>query len=456
MVKRVVRKVVRTTGQRRRAALLVGSVLPLVAVGAALGAARFDSSFGVRGTVFTRTGAAGPDWPINALVRDGKGRLVAVGGANDRFVVARYRPNGRLDKSFGGGDGLAYIGDWAPEDPERQLAAATAVALQRDGKIVVVGFHTIITHAGPTGKRMCWALTRLKPGGGLDTSFGNEGRSLACTKGRDPFAVLIQGGKIIVAGQAPRNTDPANKNVGQVAGRIARFSRDGSIDKSFGARGTGVVSFVSAAGTSSGVLDLALLPSGNILASGYFGWQFMLARLHPNGQLDTSFGRKGRAVTDVDGRRDCPCDIGWGMTRDRRGRIVVTGFVEAPNPRDYIALVRYRQDGSLDRSFGREGIVRTKIGDYAHSRHVAIQNDGRIVVVGASGSPKSSRFTVIRYKPCGKLDRSFFGDGVLARRVGKNSNARDVLIDRAGRLVAAGGAIIGGKKGFLLTRYLPG
>jgi uncharacterized delta-60 repeat protein len=199
-----------------------------------------------------------------------------------------------------------------------------------------------------------------------------------------------------------------------------------------------------------------VLRSGKILVSGYNRLHFMLARVTRRGRLDPKFGRRGKVITDVTRRRGCGTSIGWGMTRDRRGRILVTGYVQPPNPKTFVVLVRHLPDGDLDRTFGRRGIARTRLGSFALARQAAIQRNGRIVVAAVSGAPQDPRFTVLRYRRRGRLDRSFFRRGVLRRSFGGAASARDVIVDGRGRPVIAGGYARGSVRGFVLMRLQPG
>ena len=78
-------------------------------------------------------------------------------------------------------------------------------------------------------------------------------------------------------------------------------------------------------------------------------------------------------------------------------------------------LVRFNADGSLDQAFGNNGSVRTSFGDQtAAARAIALQVDGKIIVVGLSGAGSYSElndFTLARYNSNGTLDRSFGSAG---------------------------------------------
>jgi uncharacterized delta-60 repeat protein len=128
------------------------------------------------------------------------------------------------------------------------------------------------------------------------------------------------------------------------------------------------------------------------------------------------------------------------------------------------AVARYTTDGKLDPTFGSRGTVVTNLGtanglnsnDHAHA--MALQPDGKIVVVGASdirgrddGSHTLHDFAIARYTANGRLDPSFGSRGTVLTDFGDSfsSNAESVAIQTGGKIVVAGGG--GGY--FALARY---
>jgi uncharacterized delta-60 repeat protein len=415
------------------------------------GPASPDGSFGYRGLVITANGGDAnlPSGPARAIAEDSMGRLVTAGGDTEGFVIARYLEDGQLDESFSG-DGRIDIADFFPREPSPTEAQATEVAVRPDGTIVAVGdWHVRSSSPSRPYSRQCWAIAQVLPDGRLDPAFGDgTGRRIDCGAFAAYALTLQRDGRVLVGGRASRNGP-----LGFSAGVIVRYNRDGSRDKSFGSSGTGAVRFIPPLRENAGVLGLMALPSGKILASGYFRSGFMLSRLNADGSLDRTLGNgehAGRVVTNVS--KNCErCAIGWGLARDSKNRILVTGYAGRQSK---IVLIRYLPSGRLDASFGEGGVVRTRIGSSAISRHVAVQGNGRIVVAARSGQDPTTKYVVVRYMPNGGLDRSFFGDGVLQRAFGDTSGAQDVLVDSSGRLVISGGSVFRGQRRSLLARYL--
>jgi len=359
--------------------------------------------------------------------------LVAAAALSGAAAVlpARAAP-GALDPSFGRGGRVAT-------DFDHGADLAQAVALQKDGKLVVVG--QTYTNNDFSGED--FALARYHPDGTLDASFGVGGRVTTDFPGLAavPSAVVIQpDGKILVAGGA----FPLFTFLGDF--KIVRYNPDGSLDAGFGAGGIVTTSFP---GQGSYAFALALQPDGKIVAAGTdfvdfssedsSDTDFALARYNPDGSPDAGFGAGGQVTTDFDGFND----DALAVLVQPDGRIVAVG--SAKNPLDFydFALARYQPDGRIDTSFGTRGKVRTDFGDQGFDRaeSAVLQPDGRIVAAGFAialqGAPEN--FAVARYTADGALDPSFSGDGLRQVSFGSCCQAaHSVLLQPDGKLVLVG------------------
>lgn len=170
-----------------------------------------------------------------------------------------------------------------------------------------------------------------------------------------------------------------------------------------------------------------------------------------DGALDPSFDGDGRLISDLTDRNDIPSDV----VIDAQGRIVVAAnSSNSPNPP--VALVaRYNADGSLDRSFGGDGVV--TIGWSAEGEGVngvAIDSQGRIVVGGDAEVAGQSDFAVARLLPSGFPDNGFDGDGRQTFESGGELDfGEDIAVDAEDRVLLAGQATEAGEDLLILLRF---
>lgn len=399
-------------------------------------AAMLDPSFGVGGLSLispsARIGSA------HGLTIDSSGRMIVVGRTmdpSDDFYAARLLPDGSLDGSFGAG-GLAETEIGSASYPT--VATANAVAVQQNGKILVAGR---VKRVGDRGRASEIALARFDADGSVDLPFsGGAGSWKRYEQGYTATAIAQgRGGKFLLAGAGRKYSGPAAD-----FGLVSRHDADGTLDPTFNARGRsdepGQVVMAAAPRHSINLRDMILIGRGRILVAGNYGGKFMVARLGRDGRYDRSFGRRGFVTSDVDRIRSCKCGTtAYGMARNSRGKILVAGYSRDPRGgRDYLVVTRFRANGKPDRSFGRGGIAKLRLARGISGYDIAVQRDGRIVVAGQS----DDRLAVVRFTPDGRLDRTFFHNGLYlnaALDATMPPVAHKVLIDGAGRIVVAGG-----------------
>ncbi len=243
-----------------------------------------------------------------------------------RDSVALLKPDGSLDESFQPPeillghrrmDGLgAGVWSWYP------FPRINVVLPQSDGRILVAGGFSRV------GGQPRNTLVRLLANGALDPDFGRE---LAFDG--QVFALVIQpDGRIVVGGSF-------EKINGVRRAFVARLMPNGTVDASFQPKGG------LASSWTVWVEALALQPDGGILVGGAFErvdgvGRLNLARLLPNGTLDTQFKARSGAS---------------GVVRNLRlqadGRILVAGAFDALNGRTSKKLGRLLADGSNDTGF---------------------------------------------------------------------------------------------------------
>jgi uncharacterized delta-60 repeat protein len=380
------------------------------------------AGFGTAGKVITTGAAMGAgDKRGIALQPDGKivtagyrDRLV-LGGSVRELLVMRYLPNGQLDTTFGGGDGMAIYGNG-------NGVAGTAVALQADGKIVVAA------HKNPGGGD--FLLARLSATGALDTSFDGDGWVTTDFEGGSDQAnaVLIQpDGKIVAAGTASIGGD------GDYA--AARYNADGSLDTTFGGDGKASVGMGSTRGGDDAT-DIALQEDGKLVLVGsrfcctaFPDDDFAVARLNADGSLDESFGLGGKSFASFGGD-----EFAYAVAIGLDGKIVVAGDNRGASAN----VARYHPNGVLDESFDGDG--KLSIGSLSGGiRDVAVQPDGKIVLLGYHTSPDEDRkFALYRLNPDSSLDATFFGGGVGFPDIGGDDRGFALALQADGRIIAYG------------------
>ena len=224
-------------------------------------------------------------------------------------------------------------------------------------------------------------------------------------------------------------------------------ARDGVVDTTFG-RGGRVTTRVQ---RFSGARDVALQGHRKTVVAGFSSGggenHFALVRYTAHGRRDFTFGADGDVSTDVRGGG------ARAIAVQPNGRIVAAGHALVGR-HDRFAVVRYNTNGSLDRTFGHEGMVTTAIGSNAEAFGIALQHDGRIVVVGTSHG-RHDKLAIARYRSNGRLDPTFSRDGVLRTAIGSSASASDVAV-RRGKITVAGEATVSGTAQFVVARYLSG
>lgn len=359
------------------------------------------------------------------------GRIVVAGDINtggSDFAVAQFLPNGQLNHGFGGGTGIVATDFFGSYD------RASGVAIQRNRRIVAVG---AVTH----GTTYDIGIARYMPNGNLDSSFASSGKFVFGSSTDDDFAtaVLIQpNGKILVCGY----TGP----VFSEDFLVLRLNSNGTLDTSFGNQGVVQVDF---GGSQDIAVDLALQSDGKIVVAGASHQtstlhDYALLRLTPAGILDASFGNGGKVTTDFG-----DIDEALSVKLQPDGRIVVSGTGAADSTEEDLTMARYLTNGTLDPTFGVNGLVITNITGNDYSPDFAIQRDGSFVVGAVTNY---GDFVVLRYLPDGSIDSTFGSSGIVVTDfAGDLDLVRSVKIQTNGKIVAAGVAGLD----FALARYIP-
>ncbi len=184
----------------------------------------------------------------------------------------------------------------------------------------------------------------------------------------------------------------------------------GDLDTSFNSTGKVTTDILS---SDDGGNAMTIDSSGKILVAGLANngsnYDFALARYNSDGSLDTTFGTGGKVTTGILSSDD----LGYAITIDSNGKILVAGYAYNGSSNYDFALARYNSDGSLDTTFDTDGKVTTAIGSGTDlDNAITIDSNGKILVAGYAFNGSSNfDFALARYNPNGSLDTSFDTDG---------------------------------------------
>ena len=396
---------------------VLASVLLLATSTSSFGApGDLDPSFGEDGIVTT---AIGRSTSAQAVAVQADGCIVVAGSSGDGFThdltVVRYLPDGMLDPVFDA-DGIATTDLGSPTD------VARSVAIQADERILAAGYTQV-------GADLDFALVRYHADGSLDGSFGEDGIVVTQISSQNDFAraVAVQpDGRIVVAGY----TDAGDNDF-----VLARYDEDGALDEAFGDGGIVVTAIGEDADEAYAV---AIQLDGKIVAAGRsFGdnrGKFAVVRYESDGTLDVTFGGDGKVATLVGTSHGHAVSV--AVQGD--GKIVLGG--RAWDSGQGFGLVRYGVDGSLDPTFGGDGMVTTKVSGYASvATGIALLPGGEIVAAGYDLAGNWDDLAVIQYDTAGALDARFGGDGIVATAVGSwGDRAYAIALQADGKVVVAG------------------
>ena len=231
---------------------------------------------------------------------------------------------------------------------------------------------------------------------------------------------------------------------------IARYNIDGTADNTFNNTGKQFTDFGTHHNSGSSV---AIQADGKIVIAGqsYINNQdnVSLARYNIDGTPDTTFSHDGEQE-NVFGADDYFIE---SIAIQSNGKIVVAGYSETsqgPASSSFV-VARYTTSGDLDNSFNKNGFQSTSVGTHFNiGNAVAVNTDGRIAVGGTNDD-----FTIALYKVDGTLDSTFGDNGIAISDVAPGSSNIRSLSFRDNKLYAAGDGQFPGEMGIVARFLLP-
>jgi uncharacterized delta-60 repeat protein len=251
-----------------------------------------DTGFGSGGVVAVGNG----DTPFGAraVAMQADGKVVLAGDRAGSFALARLTAGGQLDAQFGQG-GLVR-GPFTDDFPfQTPFYVINSIALQPDGKIVAAGEQD--TTGLAIGSQ--FALARYEPDGSLDAGFGTGGSVITGNSAAARAVTLQPDGKIVAAGRFALVHPVGESSVGSFI--VARYGSDGQLDAGFGTNGN-VITFSGAAAYAVAVLpDGTVVLAGATEGQSPTGSDFALAAFDSGGNLNPRWGNGGTATLDFHG-----------------------------------------------------------------------------------------------------------------------------------------------------------
>lgn len=316
---------------------------------------------------------------------------------------------------------------------------ASSVLIQPDGRIVVVGSSMPVEYAGLGGY---FTLVRYNLDGSVDNDFGLNGNVTTVINGEDDIAfsgALQADGKIIAAGYTLTGT-----NYDFV---MVRYNPDGTRDPTFGMDGIIITDFN---GGNDIVNQVLIEPDGDIILIGYTGddefdeIDMAFAKYKPDGTPDHTFGGDGLVIVPASDPK--LWDIAYAVAVQADGRLVIVGSSEIYNPvttevKEEIIVLRLDGNGALDNTFGNSGVVELEIGQHRDvATSIVINSEGKIIVLAESRTNSGySDLVIVRFTSFGALDTTFGTNGMTVVSFDNTDDKGYSLVLQPDQKILAGG-----------------
>ena len=357
---------------------------------------QIDSTFGINGITFSNflQGATGTSIGI-----DNQQNIIAVGQIYTSnqydFAAIKFNSQGNIDTTFAS-NGKFTIG-FGIDD------FCNSILVQSDNKIIMGGYSSNWDGFNVNSIFTQFSLVRIHNNGIIDSTFGNNGKFELDFDPVDCGAVVLEmqsDGKIIAIGKY---------NNGASLQIIAiRIDQNGVLDLSFGNSGISKIqidTILKDDEVTSCVIqaDNKILIGVVTIDQSFSGKIFGLVRLTENGILDSSFGSNGVVKIDIPNQGN---DFALAIALQGDGKILQAGTCKNSK---IMAICRFNNDGTLDPTFGAQGIDTLNISVGKDIiRDIMIQDDNKIIIVGES----NNNACILRLSQFGKIDSTFNNIGI--------------------------------------------
>jgi uncharacterized delta-60 repeat protein len=344
---------------------------------------------------------------------------------------------GELDLAFG-------INGYQRMNFTRWADVPKAMTINSDQNLLITGYSQSL------GGEDFYTVS-LNPDGQLNNSFAGDGSVVTNTTGQE-YAYDI-----------PRDiaTRPTGETVVAVLGSanyidlaIFQFDSFGSPDPNFGSNG---IAHILGLDLGSSMVDIAVLADGKLLlsiASLLNGeTKLIMIKLLTTGELDSSFGVNGILES-------APVPITLNLeffhVENFGDKVVIGGSVNVAT--EDLCLIEFNLDGTLENSFGANGIKVIQLAGEQHLKDLEIQSDGKILGCGndfdLETESSDSNAILFRLLNNGQLDTDFGGTGIIIPQI----NTQFVFADNikalsSGGILMAGTVGVGFNTNFLAMRF---
>jgi uncharacterized delta-60 repeat protein len=293
---------------------------------------------------------------------------------------------GTLDKTFTT-LGYANLDYGGPNE------RASTVALQADGKIIVIGEN--IVSADATQDKLL--IARIDAKGVKDATFGSAGVLKTDTGDKKEYGrdgLVLSDGKILALSSSLVGT--TNNMV------VVRTTSAGALDPTFGIGGK----YVFDKGSGGIARSMALQSDGKIVVGGEVSGKFLVIRLTANGTLDTGFGASGIVTLSANNATSVNTSK---LLIQKDGKILLVGFGFDVNNNSSLAVARFTTTGAVDASYGTNGVAEI---DYTGNEFfycAALQSDDKLVVGGKIAPLTAAKYETFaaRLTTSGTKDATF-------------------------------------------------
>jgi uncharacterized delta-60 repeat protein len=289
--------------------------------------------------------------------------------------------------------------------------------------------------------------------GFLDPTFGDSGKVISATYNGGIYSSLIQSdGKIIVGGTGTYLN--GDKLLG--GSLLARYNSDGNLDFSFADSGRGVYILADTTSFIPTIYSIALQPDGKIVALGQPAQKgsligFAVMRFNGDGTVDKSFGEDGITITKI-----TASDIARAMTLLPDGKILVTGDLHNKINDDNRSFITcYTNDGHLDEGFGNMGIVTIVLDRAMDINTIATTADNKIIIGGQYRIDFKN--ILMRFNNNGTPDISFGKNGLAELSFDQSITSgtlKSIAVTSDQKIIAGGWiGLNSGKQAITISRF---